>query len=152
MQGKRKTDFRFFVFVFLCVSTQFCSHQSNGYRAPNVAPPDQTPADMRAEPNWKQWLYKGKLGFNPVFAQLEAKLDLRGKIPINAMQFEHRLFAGAIVEVTVFGIPFHIVSSYIKFSARTPNKVSNTDDQTTGEHNTNTPQRRSRSRRLCVTH
>lgn len=114
--------------------------KSNGYRAPGVTPPDQvtahrsvessltttapqTESDAKNEPNWKQWLYRGKLGFNPIYAQvsraeapcggvrrsrsfaylfrqLEAKLDLRGRIAISPTQFEHRLFAGAIVEVS----------------------------------------------------
>lgn len=73
--------------------------KSNGYRAPGVTPPDQTEGDKKNMPNWKQWVYREKLGFDVVYAQLEAKLDLQGRIAISPTQFQHKLFAGAIVEV-----------------------------------------------------
>jgi hypothetical protein len=98
--------------------------RSLGYRAPGVTPADQTEEDKKANPNHKQWLFRDRLGFNPVFAALEAKLDMVGRQPTSRTEFKHSLFAGGIVEVQVFGIAFHIVSAYMKFEALTPTNAA----------------------------
>ena len=64
-------------------------------------------------------MFEDKLGFNPVYAALEAMIDMDGKQAISQTQYKHELFAGGIVEVEVFGVRFHIVSSYMKFTAKT---------------------------------
>ena len=50
--------------------------------------------EFKKEPNWVQYLFEERLGFNPVYAALEAMLDMRGRIAISQTQFRHDLFAG----------------------------------------------------------
>jgi hypothetical protein len=103
--------------------------RSVGYRALGVTPPDLSEDDKRANPNHKQWLFRDKLGFNPIFAALEAKLDLNGRQPLSRVTLGHDLFAGAIVEVEVFGIAFHIVSAYMKFKTVTASNPTQAQEE-----------------------
>ena len=104
----------------------FVCKADKAYRAPGVRPSillENVEDRPQSEREYRQFYDDWKFGKSPLYAFLEAMLDLRPNFDIRtegqSTFYRHQVFAGGIVEGVLFEQSIHVISAYVKVTAET---------------------------------